>query len=328
MATKAKSAWEDFSSSNPYYLRSALNVNPVTGGLARLADAYTKYDNGDTQGALLGMIPGGGTVDKALKGDLAGAAKDVVFSQAPLVGKAYNYAMNDKQDPNTVPVEDRSTHSPEVQTERAAADNAAGEAAYYSNMAGGGRGYDSGSGDYGGGCPAPWINILLADGSTVQAGDVKPGMEIFTQHETTNEWGSYPVTAVSFGEDDRWEVVLEDDRKFVGTFNHRVRTDIDWVEIRNLQPGDKLVQPEGFGIVKSSKHLDNGPIVKITVAGAHTYISEGFLSHNVKYTDAYKRGGKVKAYAKGGAVSSKPVKSTRGRGDGIAQRGHTKGRIV
>ena len=42
----------------------------------------------------------------------------------------------------------------------------------------------------------------------------------------------------------------------------------------------------------------------------------------------YKRGGKVKAYAKGGAVSKKPVKSTRGRGDGIAQRGHTKGRIV
>jgi hypothetical protein len=41
-----------------------------------------------------------------------------------------------------------------------------------------------------------------------------------------------------------------------------------------------------------------------------------------------KRGGKVKAYAKGGAVSSKPAKSTRGRGDGIAQRGHTKGRIV
>ena len=41
-----------------------------------------------------------------------------------------------------------------------------------------------------------------------------------------------------------------------------------------------------------------------------------------------KRGGKVKAYAKGGSVSSKPAKSTRGRGDGIAQRGHTKGRIV
>ena len=196
MATKAKSAWEDFSSSNPYYLRSALNVNPVTGGLARLADAYTKYDKGDTQGALLGMVPGGGTVDKVLKGDLAGAAKDVVFSQAPLVGKAYNYAMNDKQDPDTVPVEDRSTYSSEMQDERAAADNAAGEAAYYDGM---------GNQNYGAEDPMRGL-------------DVRGGV--------------------------------------------------------------------------------------------------------------YKRGGKVKAYAKGGAVSSKPVKSTRGRGDGIAQRGHTKGRIV
>ena len=39
-------------------------------------------------------------------------------------------------------------------------------------------------GDYGGAgsindggyCPAPWINILLADGGTVKAGDIKPGM--------------------------------------------------------------------------------------------------------------------------------------------------------
>jgi hypothetical protein len=184
---KDKSAWEGFSEKNPYYLRSAMNLNPVTGVIARLADAYTKYDNGDTQGALLGLAPGGGTIDKVLKGDLAGAAEDAVFSQAPLVGKAYRYAMNDKQDPNAASVEDRSTYSPEVQTERAATD-----ATYYS--------------DFGGGV----------------------------------------------------------DNKGMDT-----RESLD-----------------------------------------------------------YKRGGKVKAYAKGGAVSSKPVKSTRGRGDGIAQRGHTKGRIV
>ena len=191
MATKAKSAWEDFSSSNPYYLRSAMNINPVTGGLARLADAYTKYDNGDTQGALLGLAPGGGTIDKVLKGDLAGAAEDAVFSQAPLVGKAYKYAMNDKQDPNAASVEDRSTYSPEVQAERAATD-----ATYYSDFGGGGGG--------GGG----------------------------------------------MNKDDRAPVMAE------------------------------------------------------------------------------KRGGMIKRYAKGGAVSSKPAKSTRGRGDGIAQRGHTKGRII
>ena len=138
-----------------------------------------------------------------------------------------------------------------------------------------------------GGCPAPWINILMADGGFVKAGDIKPGMQVYTRHETTNEWGVYPVTAMEMGEDNRWEVVLEDGRIFVGTFNHRVRTDDNWTEIRNLKIGDKLVQPEGFGIVKSNKELDHGPVVKITVADAHTYISEGFLSHNVKIMDGY-----------------------------------------
>jgi len=138
-----------------------------------------------------------------------------------------------------------------------------------------------------GGCPAPWINILMADGGLVKAGDIKPGMQVYTRHETTNEWGVYPVTAMEMGEDNRWEVVLEDGRIFVGTFNHRVHTDDNWTEIRNLKAGDKLVQPEGFGIVKSNKELDHGPVVKITVADAHTYISEGFLSHNVKIMDGY-----------------------------------------
>jgi hypothetical protein len=44
---------------------------------------------------------------------------------------------------------------------------------------------------------------------------------------------------------------------------------------------------------------------------------------------AFKRGGQVKAvkkYAKGGAVKSTPVKAS-SRGDGIAQRGKTKGKI-
>jgi hypothetical protein len=42
-----------------------------------------------------------------------------------------------------------------------------------------------------------------------------------------------------------------------------------------------------------------------------------------------KKGGKVKAYAKGGMVSGKSkASSASSRGDGIAQRGKTKGRFV
>jgi hypothetical protein len=47
------------------------------------------------------------------------------------------------------------------------------------------------------------------------------------------------------------------------------------------------------------------------------------------FSGAMKKGGKVKAYAKGGMVSGKPkASSASSRGDGIAQRGKTKGRFV
>ena len=198
---------------------------------------------------------------------------------------------------------------------------------------GGGRELEAyaGTGSFGGGCPAPWINILLADGGLVKAGDVKPGMQVYTRHETTNEWGVFPVTAMEMGEDERWEVALEDGRIFVGTFNHRVHTGNDWTEIRDLKVGDKLVQPEGHGIVKYSKQLDYGLIVKITVADAHTYISEGFLSHNMKmgmenqFNAMYAaRGGLMDAhqYAMGGMSSlgsySDGGRLLRGPGDGVS----------
>ena len=47
------------------------------------------------------------------------------------------------------------------------------------------------------------------------------------------------------------------------------------------------------------------------------------------FSGAMKKGGKVKAYAKGGMVSGKSkASSASSRGDGIAQRGKTKGRFV
>ena len=190
----------------------------------------------------------------------------------------------------------------------------------------------------GGYCPAPWINILLADGGTVKAGDIKPGMEVYTRHENTNEWGVYPVSDVEMSEGNRWEVLLEDGRSFVGTFNHRVHTGDGWTKIRFLKAGDKLVQPEGFGVVKSSAELDYGPVVRITVEDAHTYVSEGFLSHNVKkmstdfgdfdYSDyngydweGWANGGMVPGYAMGGSTLgdySDGGRLLRGPGDGVS----------
>ena len=134
----------------------------------------------------------------------------------------------------------------------------------------------------GGGCPAPWINITLSDGITIKAGNVKPGMLVYTKHETQDVWGDYLVTASEIVTDERWIVKFENDIEFVGTFNHRVLTDSAWTEIRDLTPGSKVMQRDGYAIVKEVAFLDHGEVVKITVQDAHTYLAEGLVSHNVK----------------------------------------------
>jgi hypothetical protein len=157
----------------------------------------------------------------------------------------------------------------------------------------------------GGGCPAPWIPILLADQTTREAGSLEPGMQVWTQHEKTGEWGAFPITAVSLDYADRWKIELTNGDDFVGTSNHRVLTDKGWVEIQKLKPGARLVQPEGFGIVTSAEETTPGAVVKITVHDAHTYVSSGFVSHNIKYSGGVDYGGGVdmEMMARGGIAA-------------------------
>ena len=176
-------------------------------------------------------------------------------------------------------------------------------------------------GGRGSGCPAPWVKITLGDKTTIPAGSIKPGMTVWTQHETTGEWGVFPVTAVSMCKDQRWRLVTESGQDFVGTFNHRVKTDTGWQELRKLDIGDKLVQPDNtFATVMSIEPYDvDGDVVKITVYDAHTYLSEGFLSHNVKMietpsddspadedyydTTPYAKGGSVRTHFQSGGLN-------------------------
>jgi len=158
----------------------------------------------------------------------------------------------------------------------------------------------------GGGCPAPWVPILLADQTTREAGSLEPGMQVWTQHEQTGEWGAFPITAVSLDYANRWKIELTNGDDFVGTSNHRVLTDKGWKEIQNLKSGAKLVQPEGFGVVLSSAPAESGTVVKITVHDAHTYVSSGFVSHNIKNSGGGDFGGSginMNEFARGGIAS-------------------------
>lgn len=150
---------------------------------------------------------------------------------------------------------------------------------------GSGGGSGGGGGGGGGACPGPLVGIGTTRG-IVLARDIKVGDEVITLAEANFEPAIAPVTAVEkVFEENRIMLLLEDGRHAVFTSNHRVlRANGQWAEVRNLWAGDELagVQP---GVVASLQRVQGGTVYKITVEGAHTYMTEGFLSHNAKRLD-------------------------------------------
>jgi hypothetical protein len=124
-------------------------------------------------------------------------------------------------------------------------------------------------------CPAPWMNILLSDGSLVPAGELKVGMSVRTNHEETMEMGSYDVTHVSTVEAERIQFKIGD-LDFVCSKSHKFYMEGSWKEAESLRVGDLI----GGKRVDSIENIGFGEVVKITVDSAHTYVCEGLLSHN------------------------------------------------
>jgi hypothetical protein len=128
----------------------------------------------------------------------------------------------------------------------------------------GGGGIGGGGGGGGGGyCVTTDTMILMADGTEKPAGELQVGDMLRTQHEHTLEWGDYPIEAIQFVEDD----VLSADigiRRMRATADHRI-----WLT--------GWVRMESIGVPAG-----RATVAKITVTDAHTYVSNGVLSHNAK----------------------------------------------
>lgn len=106
--------------------------------------------------------------------------------------------------------------------------------------------------------------ILMADRSLRRADCVKVGEMVHTQHETTLEWGDYRVAYRLLARDDTW--IAEVDGKIIqASTGHRLWIDGAWVKI------------ETIGV-----EAGETTVVELAVDDAHTYISNGILSHNLK----------------------------------------------
>jgi hypothetical protein len=130
----------------------------------------------------------------------------------------------------------------------------------------------------GSGCPAPWMRILLSDGTYIPAGQLQKGMYVKTKHEHTLEEGNYRVSSVTIELQPRVEIIF-DHVNFVCSTTHKFYHNNDWLEAQDVKYGDVISGKQ----VKEVKALPVDEVVRITVEDAHTYICEELFSHN-KYT--------------------------------------------
>ena len=125
-------------------------------------------------------------------------------------------------------------------------------------------------------CPDPNCLILLSDGSQKKAGFLQVGDLVKTYHENTFEYGDYEVTHVSIIKNSKKLKLIFEISEIICSDSHKFYVGNSWKESKDMVIGDVV---SGQKLLKIEE-FEDGDVVKITVADAHTYICEGLLSHN------------------------------------------------
>ena len=173
-------------------------------------------------------------------------------------------------------------------------------------------------------CVDPSTLILLANGTQTPAGKLKVGDFLHTLHEDTFVYGDFEVVHVKTVQQPKNIVTFTDGHNLTASDSHKfLMSNRTWKRVDALEAGDtvetaKGVNPNGFKTVAKIEAIGLGDVVKLSVDQAHTYISEGLVSHN----KAMHGGGYIGSYAQGGLGSlggySDGGRLLRGPGDGVS----------
>jgi hypothetical protein len=125
------------------------------------------------------------------------------------------------------------------------------------------------------------MQILLSDKSQKPAGELQVGDEVRTAHEKDFTIGNYKVTRVEIVDSPIVKVNFEG-KSITCSPSHKFysETDDTWTSAKDLKEDDRVSLEDGEITFVSRQQMPDGKVVSITVDDAHTYICEGFLSHN------------------------------------------------
>ena len=127
-------------------------------------------------------------------------------------------------------------------------------------------------------CPDADTLILMTDGSHKRAGDLQVGDYVRTQHESTLEWGDYPILNVyTVGNQKKLNLIF-DGTHLICSDSHKVYVEEKgWTKVSDMMSGDVV---SGYTL-KEIQSYENGDVVAIEIDNAHAYISNHLLSHNL-----------------------------------------------
>jgi hypothetical protein len=142
----------------------------------------------------------------------------------------------------------------------------------------------SGGGRGGGGepCVAPETMILISERAAVPIGRIGVGDLVWTVPEEGGEAGYHRVDEVEVLHALRQRVTFTDGRSFVCTLDHLLNIRGVWRKARTIEVGEEIQGRPG-GYVKSVEYLSEGPVVRLSVPTAKTYLAgDGAWHHNTE----------------------------------------------
>ena len=163
-----------------------------------------------------------------------------------------------------------------------------------------GNGGNGSGGGNAGGCVDPAVMVLMADKTERRAGDVQVGDMVYAPHQDTLAYGEFKVLESEVLQQPKLSVKFEDASTIVVSDTHKFyMSDATWKQMLHIKLGDTV-----RGIAQDKKiigmeYIGDGDVIRFNIDDAHTYISDGLVSHNSK-----KEGGLIRRrYAQGGIMS-------------------------
>lgn len=133
----------------------------------------------------------------------------------------------------------------------------------------------------GGGCVDPLVSILLPNGITKFAGELRVDDIILTVHEVTKNLGEFKVLKKEIIIQEKVIVKFTDGSEIIVSDSHKfLMVDDTWKQIFDLTGNETIKGLENDKTIKEIIKIGEGDVVMFEIEDAHTYISDGLISHN------------------------------------------------